>query len=332
MISRPHGGILENAQEPLAIQTYDGSDQVVHPSVIDFLSEHTLPEWGGHRFWMAITPFPSGSDAFENPCLYASDDGRDWHAPPAIQNPIDAAPGGWDGGFHNDPEMVYDPESDEVRVYYRFASKGCLSLKLIRIGPDLRIRGPDAVVSHSPWTPADNTFRSPCIWRESADRWHMWGGGGEDPPGIYHRFSEDGVCWGPPERCTDPEGGDPFGVLGYANWHMACKPNYRESRVEFLSYARSLVSPGKGAILYAECDMGAPNRIRTPIAGPVLLPSKRGWDDSNLYRCSFCISDTGAGYFYRIWYSGASRGNVWKLGYTGGYLGTARRSKSVHAD
>ena len=46
--------------------------------------------------------------------------------------------------------------------------------------------------------------------------------------------------------------------------------------------------------------MDSPTLFRTPITSPVLLPSKSGWDNGHLYRCSFQIIDDGTGYLYTI--------------------------------
>jgi hypothetical protein len=47
----------------LAIATYDGSGQVVHPDVL----------LDGGRVLLALTPYPDSDDRFENPSLYAGD-------------------------------------------------------------------------------------------------------------------------------------------------------------------------------------------------------------------------------------------------------------------
>ena len=217
--------------------------------------------------------------------------------------------------------MIYNPDSNEIWVYFRFASREQLDVKLIKIADDLTISEPITVISQSPWTQSDNTHRSLCIWRESAQRWHMWGGGGaETPPhNIYYRFSRDGIHWGSPERCVNDNGNDPFLDFGYTNWHFSCKPNYRKKKIEFLSYARPISQEGEGGLFYAECDMDSLSLIRTPIIEPLLLPSENNWDDGNLYRACFCTTGNENTY-YRIWYSAVSRKGVWKLGYTGGYI------------
>ena len=53
-----------NASTPLTTPTYDGSGETVHPAVIDAIAA-TGSIWNGHRYWMAVTPYPSTNDDFE---------------------------------------------------------------------------------------------------------------------------------------------------------------------------------------------------------------------------------------------------------------------------
>lgn len=101
-----------NAASPLAIDTYDGSDQALHPSVVDFGEGNT---WNGYRYWMAMTPYPNGDDTKENPSLLGSNDGTTWAVPAGITNPIDAQPG---GGHNADTELVYDAANDKLWCFY----------------------------------------------------------------------------------------------------------------------------------------------------------------------------------------------------------------------
>lgn len=309
--------LLPNAEAPLSIPTYEGSNQVVHPSVIDFSLEHGIPQWHGYRYWMVLTPFPYSNDSFENPSLFVSNDGTVWTVPPNVMNPLATASGGMRMGFNSDPDMVYDPNVDEVRIYYRFTSKDEMVLKMIRV-TDV-VSAPVDVIRYSPWKEVDNNFRSVCVWRESADRWHMWGGGRERAPyGVFYRFSRDGISWERPQLCVDDMGGDPFVRSGYTNWHMSCKPDGSEGRVNFLSCAYPLQSIGMGVILHAECKKERPTTLTTPIGRPVLLPSQSGWDNETLYRCSFTIGPEKD--HYNIWYSARSKKGVWRLGHTSGYV------------
>lgn len=325
--------LLPNAKQPLQIPTYDGSGQVVHPSVIDFRNEYGIDTWSGYRFWMVLTPYPYGQNQFENPSLYASHDGLTWVVPRTITNPLDTAAGGLDKGFLNDPDMIYNPDTDQLWIYYRFANSGQLKMHLIHINPDLTVTKPVTIMQQSPWSQNENRHRSFCMWREHSDRWHMWGSGGKTKPpyNTYYFFSTDGIHWGGPQRVLNEDGLDPFQVLGLSNWHMSGKPNKKEKRVEFLVYAtvtnslKRLLFSAKNPIVYAECSMVSPALFRTPIVLPILLPSKNNWDNGHLYRCSFQITDAGRGYIYDIWYSAQGAQGQWRLGYTKGCIRTLER-------
>ena len=65
-------------RDVLTIPTYEyqgkSPNNVTHPDVLDFTLVNgaggtPLGTWGGHRFWMAVTPNQEGNSQFENPCL-----------------------------------------------------------------------------------------------------------------------------------------------------------------------------------------------------------------------------------------------------------------------
>lgn len=342
--------ILSNSSNAIELETYDGSGQVVHPCVIDFKNEHGIEKWAGYRYWMVITPYPNGNDSFENPCLYASDDGLSWIIPKGINNPLDSAPGGLDKGFNNDPDMIYNPDDDKLWIYYRYADHDALKVNLIRINQDMVCNDSINVIKQSPWNAEINKHRSLCIWRESSDRWHMWGGGGtfKPPFKIYYFNSSDGIRWGQPQLCSSWYNMDPFMMFGLYNWHLSCKPNYRENRVEFLCYAKETynrlhnvknkilrifpvnIKSSKNVLVYAECNMNNPTIFYTPIKKYILSTPVRGWDNGHIYRASFQIVDEGDKYLYKLWYSAVSSDGKWGLGYTKGYLNTKYSGKSVY--
>ena len=47
-------------EQEFYLETYDGSNQAVHPDVTYFNGE----------YWLAATPYPYGMEEYENPCLY----------------------------------------------------------------------------------------------------------------------------------------------------------------------------------------------------------------------------------------------------------------------
>jgi hypothetical protein len=96
---------------PIVVPTYDGSGQCVHPSVLYFPQS-----WGGHRYWMAFTPYPDGNDQLENPSIVVSNDGIHWTVPTGLNNPVVPSPG-TSVDYLSDPHLfVHD---DLMYMIYR---------------------------------------------------------------------------------------------------------------------------------------------------------------------------------------------------------------------
>ena len=153
-----------------------------------------------------------------------------------------------------------------------------------------------------------------AIWRQSATEWHMWCGKGPrwssrqlSPCSTVYLSSIDGKKWSQPQLCLNGQGLDPFVALGYSHWHIAAKPNYSESKIDFLCFCDCMEYEGT-SILYAECPMNSPKRISCSLCQPVLLPSQQGWDNGTLYRCSFVRE----GKKFSIWYSACSKRKLWQ--------------------
>ena len=113
-------------RDVLTIPTYEYQgktpNNVTHPDVLDFTLVNSvggtpLGTWGGHRFWMAVTPNQEGNSQFENPCLVWSDDGKIWSVE-GISNPLSVVEREPDGTHNCDNDVIYDPVSDELWVYY----------------------------------------------------------------------------------------------------------------------------------------------------------------------------------------------------------------------
>lgn len=330
---------FKNSSQALFIHTYDGSGQAVHPCVIDFKNEYNMDEWGGYRYWMVATPYPNSNDSYENPSIYVSNDGENWVLPNEIANPLDMAAGGLVTGFNNDPDMIYNPDEDKLWIYYRFVNKELIKIKLIKVDKKMICENPISIINKKN-SYKENKHRSFCVWRESKERWHMWGGGGSESPPyyIYYFFSQNGLDWSEPAQCLNTLNLDPFQPFGYYNWHFSCKPNFQKHRIEFLCYiiqntgkVRNLlayylrrilrvdINP-KNCLMYAECDMNTPTIINVPIRKPILTPSKNNWDNGSLYRATFQVIDDCGKDYYKIWYSAISKKGVWGIGYTNGYI------------
>lgn len=83
--------------------TYNKSSTIgwTHPSV-----KYFEKKWNNHQYWMAITPYPSGVNEYENPTIFCSDDGKSWKEPEGIDNPIEKAPPA--PGYNSDVNLLFD--------------------------------------------------------------------------------------------------------------------------------------------------------------------------------------------------------------------------------
>ncbi len=99
----------------LTIPTFEGSGQAVHPDVVRFKTP-----WHGWEYWMAMTPFPKGNEAFENPSIVVSHDGLSWQVPAGLTNPLAKTPG--QGGYNSDPDLSYDVVGNRLVLIYRSVS------------------------------------------------------------------------------------------------------------------------------------------------------------------------------------------------------------------
>lgn len=98
------------------LPTYDGSGQVVHPSVIKLSSPKN-----GHTWWMAMTPYPNAQERYENPSVLCSTDGQTWRVPPGMSNPIDNQTG--NPAPHNSDAHICVGPSGELVVSWRMVDR-----------------------------------------------------------------------------------------------------------------------------------------------------------------------------------------------------------------
>lgn len=291
--------LFANAASPLTTPTYDGSGQTVHPSVIDFLAEYGMATWRGYRYWMAHTPYPGGNDDYENPSLLASHDGTTWVTPPGINNPLTAGRPGFDagggayeetGGWNADPDLVYDPAANVLRLYFASAEYDHEGVSYFAC----------AESGHSDTFPFVRTnvgCMSPTIVRESASKWHLW----DCQTGLRYRFSADGITWGAPQMCSIPYG---------AVWHVEVKRNPHNGSLEMLfntgfdlyHFASAFESPTVWTRVFDDQPTYAIER------------SASGWDSTRIYRSSLSFDPVDP-LLRRVWYS--ALGTLgWRVGYT----------------
>ena len=203
----------------ISVATYEGSGELVHPDAAVFPAR-----WQGKRYWFSGTPYPAGNPRFENPSIYYGRYSSEMRVPLGVTNPIVAAP---PSGYMSDPDLVHDPDSDELRMYYRKTMQD-LDEVLFTTSRDGVHWSPARLVVTSP----RYSLISPSIVRESATAWRMWTVNAS-PQGCYstltettlqQRRSADGVTWGEPELVT-------LRLPGRVPWHwdvqyVAAKSEY----------------------------------------------------------------------------------------------------------
>ena len=94
------------------IPTFDGSGEAVHPDVVRFRTP-----WNGWEYWMAMTPFPKGNEALENPSILVSHDGLSWQVPAGLANPLAKTP--VKSGYNSDPDLSFDVANNRLVLIYR---------------------------------------------------------------------------------------------------------------------------------------------------------------------------------------------------------------------
>jgi hypothetical protein len=90
--------------------------QSTHPSVLFFPDGWGRGKW---KYWMAMTPYKDGNDAYEDPCILVSNNGISWQAPVGVTNPLADASGNPE--YHSDVDLKMGPD-DTMYLFYRWYS------------------------------------------------------------------------------------------------------------------------------------------------------------------------------------------------------------------
>lgn len=271
-----------NAPYPLVVPTYDGSNQTVHPSVIDFGSN-----WNGYRFWMAHTPYPNSNDDYENPSIVASSDGATWVEPAGITNPFVPWPGG--SAYNADPDLVYD---------------GTSTLHCFHIGSgDIKvISSTDGVTWGSTVAPftTSNLALSPTVIKDGSTykAWYVMPS--QAVPVKYRSSSSPTSGWSAETGVTMPP------PSGRRIWHLEVKKHDGT----FLGLiCTDNGTNGQAALLHLGASTDG---LTWTVGDAVLSPVSGRWDSGLIYRASMRVDGTDAD----VWYSAKSSGGQWKIGRT----------------
>jgi hypothetical protein len=286
-----NAGALANALSPQITPTYDGSGQVVEPSILFFPSG-----WNGFQYWLDVTPYPHSDETKENPSILVSDDGSSWKVPPGLTNPI-ALP---ISGNFDDGELFHDAVSNQLWVYYLW--EGDASRTHI-----LRKESSDGVhwgQAQDLFDVSNYTLFSPTVDKVGST-YHMWSvntgtvGCGAATTTVESRTSADGANWSAPQVVS-------ISQPGYVIWHIEARyiPSKQEYWMFAAAYPQGTNCNNDNMALFFNSSLDGQNWTSYP--RPALEAGSR-WDDGEIYRSTFVYDP--AQDLLKVWYS--ARSGVW---------------------
>jgi hypothetical protein len=268
----------------LTLATYDGSGQAVHPD-----ATATPLSWGGGAEQLFVTPYPNSAATLENPSLF-SGGLLDWRVLPGVTNPIVLPP---EIGFLSDPDQLFNPETNELWLYYRVVTTEN-EIFLTRASSPSTWSAPIMVASG-----ANHSIISPSVVRRGPGDWLMWAvnsgpdGCGGGATTVDLRRSRDGINWSN-ALTTD------LAEMNAFAWHIDVE--WIPSRGEFWAVYNVKI-PGSCATSALHFAQSRDGVHWVPAAGPVLQRGALPEFADIVYRGSLQYdqdSDT-----ITLWYSGA---------------------------
>lgn len=288
------------AAAPLPIDTYDGGDQITHPSV------YFNPNgWNGHRYWMAATPYDGVNVAIENPCLYVSNDGESWIPAPGVAAPIEPTPG---TGLNSDTHLSEGPDG-RLYLFWRTQAAGNCTL-FYRASAD----GVDWSDRHTVLTVPTSThdYASPAFVYDNGV-WNMWAIDIAPSPNVLVTLTATDLTgpWSAPLACAGLVSGS-----GREPWHI----DVHRIGSEFVAlYVDTNLDGSAGGALYRAVSTNGVTF--TQDAAPFLTPAGGTWAQI-LYRSCLLPARVKSRDGYEVWYTSTSP--AYKIGHTFAALLDAR--------
>ena len=273
--------------------TYDGSGELVHPDATVF------PEgWHGRRYWVSGTPYPAGNPKYENPSIYQGYKAGQMMQPEGVNNPlVRPVP----GGYLSDPDLLYDPDRDELRMYYRQTLDSSDQISMMTSADGVHWSAPQPVLAGARYG-----IISPAIVRESVSSWRMWSVSAvaqgcyslRSEMELQQRHSTDGVTWSDPEPVT-------MRVPGRVAWHWDVQ--YVRAKQEYwalvAAYPEGTTCSGTAVFFARSADGTTWSVAPTPLLGPGQFAPM----NDLVYRSSFHYHEASDA--VSVWFSGAHIGD-----------------------
>jgi hypothetical protein len=256
---------------------------------------------------MAMTPYPRGSDREENPCIRVSQDGFSWSPFPGCPDPVVPAPAV--PSHFADTDLVI--HEGELRVYFIVRNK---ELERTTI---LCVRSTDGLAWTAPQAVYDAGWAvSPAVARHD-DAWYMWfvrtnpripG----SPSMVLRAHGRDGLTFHDERECD-------LSIPGHHAWHIDVLRSTTGWEAFVAAYPTGQ-DMATTRLFHATSADGLAFKVADR---PILKPSRWSWDNRMIYR-STAIKDSDGR--YRLWYSAASWGERYGIGYLEGQPGAWKDS------
>ena len=274
-----------NAKAPLKLKSYMNNTQNVHPKVLYFPNG-----FGGHRFWMAYTPFPWYIDRYENPCIAYSDDGYAWTN--IEHNPIDNPKG---NGYDSDAHLVYRDDLNILECWYRHVGKyGKPPVEEVlhrRVSQD-GVHWSEDELLYGNYSGQYAQLLSPAILWEDG-KYHIWSVTKENGTRIeYHTMVPGGTL----EKVRDYDlyfavDGEP---TKYLPWHLDVIHDHGKYLLLVMCKEEKGSGPRRWDLFLSQSS----DNEHYSVPRLVLHGTKNGWDN-HIYRSTLVNVDGE----YRIYYS-----------------------------
>jgi hypothetical protein len=277
--------------------TYEGSGELVHPDVAFFPRG-----WQGHRYWLSATPYPGGDAKFENPSIFEGASSKEMLVPEGVKNPLVMPE---EKAYLSDPDLVTDPESGELRMYYRQTLPNLDQIFLTTSTNGVQWSKGRLVVTDTRYA-----LISPAIVREGAGAWRMWTvsavaagcSSRSDQIQLQQRHSADGLRWTAPEPVR-------LVIPNRVPWHWDVQ--YVQAKSEYWALVAAYpqgTTCAQSSVFFARSNDGTTWNV-SPV--PLLAAGAFAPLRDLVYRSTFHYhvgSDAVS-----VWYSGARlEGNVFR--------------------
>lgn len=295
------------AVEPtlMDVPTYDGSGEAVHPDVVAFDYE-----WNDARYWLTMTPYAKSDQTLENPSILSSADGRSVRVPAGLENPV-IKPPVKSRDYNSDPELLYEPKSDRLVMFYRFVEK-----KTNTIHVSVTRDGVNWTALPAPFWERSHQAVSPTVAPRAGAPARMWyvnaGRAGCDTKStrVVVRNATDQTGGIVDTRWLSPKPTD-LAIPGYVIWHIKARwiPEKSEYWMLIAAFPEG-TSCQTDDLFFARSSDGV---HWTAYPQPVLRHEDRQWTAGAVYRSSFLYDPHSDE--LQLWISARGTDDAWRMGY-----------------